>query len=89
MDNKIVFGIMTIIFNCYGVPNFMIGDVKTGVLKIVLGVVTCSIVMIINAIKGIIQGIAILKMTDEEFAAANKADLVVGIPSGKPKAEAE
>ena len=65
--NKIVFGIMTIVFNSVGVPCFMQKQVKTGILRIVLGIVSCGVIGIINEIKGIILGIQILKMTDEEF----------------------
>jgi len=79
MDNRITFGVLTIIFNCIGLPSFLLGNVKKGVLTIVSGVITFSVVAIINEIKGIIAGIKILKMTDEEFAAANKADLVNAI----------
>lgn len=80
MDNKILFGIMTIIFNCIGVPCFMQGRVKEGILRIVLGIVSCSVIAIINEIKGIILGIKILKMSDEEFE-AQKATLSSGIPN--------
>lgn len=66
--NKTLFGVMCIIFNSYGVPCFMQKQVKTGILRIVLGVVTFGIVGIINLVKGIILGINVLKMTDEEFA---------------------
>ena len=83
MDNKILFGIMTIIFNCYGVPCFMVGKVKAGVLRIVLGCVTCGVIIVINEIMGIIKGIQILCMSDEEFAAADKTTLLMGVPSGK------
>ncbi len=79
MDNRILYGIMTLIFNGYGVPNFMRGEVKTGILKIVLGVVTCGIIALVNEILGIILGIKILCMSDEAFA-ENKANLVTGIP---------
>ncbi len=80
MDNRILFGILCIVFNSYGVPCFMQGQVKTGILRIVLGVVTCGVIAFINAIKGIILGINILKMTDEEFA-AKKDTLTSGIPA--------
>ena len=80
MDNRILFGILCIVFNSYGVPCFMQGQVKTGILRIVLGVVTCGVIAFINAIKGIILGINILKMTDEEFA-AKKGTLTSGIPA--------
>ena len=80
MDNKIVFGIMCILFNSIGVPCFMQGRVSTGILRIVLGVVTCGIIGIINEIQGIILGIQILKMSDEEFQ-EKKATITKGIPA--------
>lgn len=82
MDNRVLYGIMTLIFNSVGVPCFMQGKVKAGVLRIVLGVVTCGVIATINEIMGIIQGIKILCMSDEEFA-ANKENLLMGVPSGK------
>lgn len=78
--NKTVFGILTIIFNSYGVPCFIQGNTGTGIKRIVLAVVTCGIIGIINAIKGILLGIKILKMTDEEFEAC-KATISDGIPN--------
>jgi hypothetical protein len=83
MDNKILYGIMTIVFNSIGVPCFMQGKVKAGVLRIVLGVVTFGVIGCINEIMGIIQGIKILCMSDEDYAAADKATLLMGVPSGK------
>ncbi len=67
MENKILFGIMTIIFNAVGVPDFMQGNVGKGIGKIALSLFTCSVGAIILEIKGIIQGIKILKMSDEEY----------------------
>lgn len=80
MNNKIVFGIMCIIFNSYGVPCFMQGRIKTGILRIVLAYVTCGIIGIINLIKGIILGIQVLNMSDEEFE-EKKYTLASGIPA--------
>lgn len=79
MDNKTLFAIMTIIFNSYGVPCFMQGQVKTGILRIVLACVTFGIIGIINVVKGIILGIQVLKMSDEEYA-EKKGTLSAGIP---------
>ncbi len=81
MGNRILFGIMTIIFNSYGVPCFMAGKVKAGVLRIVLGVVTFGVIGLINTIMGIILGIRILTMSDADFA-AQKETLFKGVPSG-------
>ena len=83
MDNRVLFGVMTLIFNSIGVPCFMQGKVKAGVLRIILGIITCDVIAIINTVFGIIQGIKILCMTDEEYAAIDKAQLLAGVPSGK------
>lgn len=79
MDNRVLFGVLTILFNNIGVPCFILGKVKAGILRIVLNFVTCGIIGIINFIKGIMLGIKILKMTDEEYA-AQKDTLLDGIP---------
>ena len=90
MDNRILFGIMCILFNCYGVPSFMQGQTKTGIMRIVLCVVTCGILGCVNMVMGIIMGIKILCMSDEEFA-AKKNEMFMGIPAVKfdaaPEAE--
>ena len=79
MDNKVLFGIMCIIFNAIGVPCFMQGRVGKGILRIVLGVVTCGVIMAIIEIMGIILGIQVLTMSDEEYA-EKKATIGMGIP---------
>lgn len=80
MDNKILFGIMCIVFNSVGVPCFMQGNVGKGISRIILGVVTCGVIGIINTIKGIILGIQILNMSDEEYA-EKKGTLDSGVPA--------
>ena len=80
MDNRILFGIMCINFNSNGIPCFMQGHVKTGILRIVLGCVTCGVIGIINTIQGIILGITVLKMSDEEYA-QKKGTLSRGVPA--------
>ena len=81
MDNKIVFGVLTIMFNQLGVPSFLVKDTKRGIKTIIFNILV--IPTIINFIKGIIGGINILKMTDEDFAAADKATLIDAIPGDK------
>jgi hypothetical protein len=44
--------------------------------------VSCGVIATINEIMGIIQGIKILRMSDEEFA-EKKEILFMGVPSGK------
>ena len=79
MDNRILFGIMCIIFNSYGVPCFMQGKVKTGVWRIILGYITFGVIGIINTIKGIILGVQVLKMSDEEYT-QKKGNIDSGVP---------
>ena len=79
MGNRVLFGIMCIIFNAVGVPCFMQGQVGKGILRIVLGIVTCSVIFVINEIMGIILGIQVLKMSDEEYN-AKKGTLSKGVP---------
>ena len=80
MDNRVLYGVLTILFNQIGVPCFLRGDVKKGIIRLVLGLVTCGVVAVINFIMGLILGIKILKMTDEEFA-AQKDSLDKGWPA--------
>lgn len=80
MDNKILFGIMCIIFNSIGVPCFMQGHTSTGVKRIIFGIISFGVIGIINEIKGIILGIQVLTMSDEEYA-AKKGNIDSGIPS--------
>ena len=80
MDNRIAFGILTILFNSYGVPCFLQGNVSKGVKRIIFGVITCGVIAIINVVKGIILGIEILKMSDEEYE-AKKGTFDSGIPA--------
>lgn len=79
MDNKILFGIMCIIFNSFGVPCFMQKRIKQGVFRIVLAFVTFGVIGIINEIKGIILGIQVLKMSDEEYQ-EKKYSIASGVP---------
>ena len=79
MDNKVLFGVMTIIFNSIGVPCFMQGRTKAGVLRIVLGIVTFGIISFINEIMGIILGIKVLTMSAEDYE-AQKETIAMGIP---------
>ena len=79
MNNKILFGIMCILFNSIGVPCFMQGRTKAGVLRIVLGIVTFGIISFINEIMGIILGIKVLTMSAEDYE-AQKETIAMGIP---------
>jgi hypothetical protein len=80
MDNRVLFGVMCIIFNSIGVPCFMQGRIKQGILRIVLGFITFGVIEVINFVFGIILGVEVLQMSDEEFA-EKKMDLKKGVPA--------
>ena len=83
MENRTLYGVMTLLFSCYGVPCFMQGMKNEGLRRILFGILSIGVIMCINAVYGIINGIKILKMTDEEFAAADKTAFLKGIPAIK------
>ena len=70
--NKTLYGVLTLLLNSYGLPSFLNGNVKKGILTIVSSIITLGVVGIINFVKGILMGIQILKMSDEAFEAADK-----------------
>lgn len=80
--NKTTFAILTLLFNQIGVPCFIQGDVKTGILRIVLGFVTCGVLSIWNLVMGIILAIDLFKMSEEEYQ-AQYGSFSKGIPAMK------
>jgi len=84
MDNKVLFGIMCILFNSLGVPCFMQGKTKTGILRIVLSIIPIAgqVIAAINGVMGIILGIKVLQMSEEDYA-AQKMELDMGFPKAK------
>ncbi len=78
--NKTVFALLVLFFNALGIPCFIQGNVKAGILRIVLNFVTCGIIGFINGIMGIILAIQIFQMSEEDFE-AQKNELTKGIPA--------
>jgi TM2 domain-containing membrane protein YozV len=54
--SKVVAGILQILLGTFGVGRFYMGDTKTGVIQLVVSLVTCGI----GGIWGLIDGILIL-----------------------------
>ena len=81
MDNKVLFAVMCILFNQIGVPCFLQGATKTGIIRIVLCIIPFAgqIIAVVHGVMGIILGIKVLQMSDEEYAAA-KGTLDMGFP---------
>ncbi|MCW3844486.1 TM2 domain-containing protein [Micromonospora yasonensis] len=54
--SKIVAGILQILLGSFGVGRFYMGDTKTGVIQLVVSIVTCGL----GGIWGLVDGILIL-----------------------------
>ena len=62
-EKKLVAGILGILLGGLGVHKFYLGYIGTGVLHIVLGILTCGAFHIV----GLIEGIMYLTKSDQEF----------------------
>lgn len=82
MENKTVFAILCILFHQLGVNCFLQGDTKTGIIRIALSLLTCGVCAVILWVMGVILGIKVLQMSDEEYA-AQKGKLDMGFPKMK------
>ena len=54
--SKVVAGVLQIVLGTFGVGRFYMGDTKTGVIQLIVSLVTCGI----GAIWGLVDGILIL-----------------------------
>ncbi len=64
-EKKIVAGILGILLGTFAVHKFYLGNTKTGIIQLVISVVTCGA----GGLIGVIEGIIYLTKTDEEFVA--------------------
>lgn len=63
-DKKVVAGVLGILLGGLGIHKFYLGYTKTGVIQLVIGVVTC---FTIGPIIGLVEGIIYLTKSDQEF----------------------
>ncbi|GAA4166377.1 NINE protein [Chryseobacterium ginsenosidimutans] len=62
-EKKLVAGLLGILLGTFAIHKFYLGYTKTGIIQLVLSIVTCGIVGIV----GFIEGIIYLTKSDEEF----------------------
>lgn len=60
-SNRVVIGVLAILFGAFGAHRFMLGDVAGGIIRLLL---SC---LCLGGIVGIIEGIIYLTKTDEQF----------------------
>jgi TM2 domain-containing membrane protein YozV len=66
-SNRIACGVCAILVGQLGIHKFILGMTKPGLIMLLVSVLTCGIGGIVMWIIGIIEGIAYLTKTDEEF----------------------
>lgn len=76
--NKTVYGVLTILLNQFGFNKWVAGETKSAIIRTILGFV--PVLSLINFVMGILLGIEILQLSDEEFE-AKKASLDKYIPA--------
>ena len=64
--------ILAILLNGLGVPSFLVGNIKQGVIHIILGLVLSAIGIgivfeVVFFVYGLMAGLKAFQMTDEEF----------------------
>ena len=64
-EKKIVAGILGILLGTFAVHKFYLGNTKTGIIQVVISLVTCGA----GGLIGVIEGIIYLTKSDEEFVA--------------------
>ena len=63
-SNRVLCGVLAILFGWLGVHRFILGDTGGGILRIVISIVTCTAG---GSLIGLIEGIIYLTKSDEEF----------------------
>ena len=62
--DKTAAGILGLVLGWLGIHQFYLGSMGTGIILIVLTIVTCGF---LGSVLGLIEGILILTMSDEDF----------------------
>ena len=68
--NKAVAGVLGILLGGLGIHKFYLGYIGTGILELIITLVTCGA----GALLGLIEGIIYLTQSDEQFAANHSSN---------------
>jgi TM2 domain-containing membrane protein YozV len=66
-EKKLVAGILAILLGQLGIHKFYLGYQKTGIIMLLVSLLTCGIGAAVMWVIGIIEGITYLMKTDQEF----------------------
>lgn len=79
MENKALFAVICILLNQFGVPCFMQGKTKTAIVQLVSTLLFPWVFAPINFVLGVIVGIEIFQMSDEDYN-AKKGTFIKAFP---------
>jgi TM2 domain-containing membrane protein YozV len=67
--SKVVAGVLGILLGAFGIHHFYLGSTMAGVILLLVTVLSCGFLSVIPWIIGVVEGILLLVMKDEEFDA--------------------
>ncbi len=67
--SKVVAGVLGILLGAFGIHHFYLGSTMAGVILLLVTVLTCGTLALISSIIGLVEGILLLVMPDDEFNA--------------------
>ncbi len=65
--NKVLVGILAILFGYLGVHKFMLGLTTPGIIMLLVTILSCFMLSPITSIIGLVEGIIYLTKSDEDF----------------------
>ena len=86
--NKVAAGVLAICLGAYSAHYFYLSR-KEATKRLLLAIFTFGVMATVYEIMGIIDGVKLLKMTDEEFAAYCSENGCTAVPANAPMARAE
>ena len=67
--NKVVAGILAILLGGLGIHHFYLGSTTAGITLLLISLLSCFILSAVSGVIGLVEGILLLVMPDEEFDA--------------------
>lgn len=66
-SKKIAAGLLGIFLGCFGIHKFVLGYTTSGVIMLLVTILTCGFAGFVMGIIGLIEGILYLTKSDQEF----------------------
>lgn len=67
--DKTIAGILGILLGSFGIHHFYLGSTTAGIVYLCVTLFTCTTLSVVPAVLGLIEGILLLTMSDDDFNA--------------------